>query len=239
MKQLIKSGLNAIGYEVRKAETDDRRFTIESITYEVDPCSVGQTPQGELTGKAAIRLIRERGLRDLSILDICCGVGIIGLTIFSRLHGESIVSQADFADINIFNLNSLRRTLKINNLDKLLGNKINLWLSDSLSNIPDDRKFDIIVSNPPHFFSEDHTTNPLSPGRLGTYDADWSFHKSFYSRCHRYLTDRGEVWFLENGDAVTAKDLLPLIEANPYLEYIDESPEPLDPTFFWMFSKRQ
>jgi methylase of polypeptide subunit release factors len=238
MKQLIKSAFNAIGYEIRRTSPVSNRFTIRDVTYEVDPCSVGRTPQGELTGAAAIRLIRERGLRDLSVLDMCCGVGIIGLTIFSALRKESVVKQIGFADINIFNLNSLQRTLRINNLDQLIGDQINFWLTDSLRNIPDKVKFDIIVSNPPHFFLEDHTTDLLSPGRLGTYDADWSFHKSFYSQCHNYLTQRGEVWFLENGDAVTAKDLQPLIDANPNLKYAGDSIEPTDPTFFWMFSKR-
>ncbi|MFN2454884.1 MAG: methyltransferase [Pyrinomonadaceae bacterium] len=237
MKRLVKGGLNALGYEVHKKQ-DSQKFTIGEITYEVDPCSVGETPQGELTGEAAIRMIRERGLSKLRVLDICCGVGIIGMTIFSKLRRESIVERVGFVDINIFNLNSLRRTLKLNNLDQLLGDRINYWLSDSLDNVPAGEKFDLIVSNPPHFFSPDHTEGFLSPGRLGTYDADWSFHKSFYKQCHNYLTERGEVWFLENGDAVQESGLLPLIQANSNLSYVKQITEPLDPVFFWMISKK-
>lgn len=238
MKTLIKSAFNAIGYDIRKLNSQPNQFTIGKINYEVDPCSVGQTPQGELTGTAAIRLIRERGLSDLSMLDMCCGVGIIGLTIFSELQTDSTVKRMAFADINVFNLNSLRRTLQINQLEPLLGNQINYWLTDSLSNIPSTAKFDIIVSNPPHFFVDDFTTNALSPGRLGTYDSNWSFHKSFYRDCHNYLTPSGEVWFLENGDGAKSADLLPFIEANPNLKYVGEAVEPGDPTFFWMFTKR-
>lgn len=238
MKQLIKRTLNAIGYDIRRIMPPQNRFTVGRVTYDVDPCSVGHEPQGELTGRGAIRFIRERGLRDLKILDMCCGVGVIGLTIFTELRSESIVKEAAFADINIFNINSLKRTLKINNLEHLVGNEIQYWLSDSLENVPPGEKFDIIVSNPPHFFSEDHTENLLVPSRLAMYDANWAFHKSFYERCHEYLTERGEVWFLENGAAVTAKDLLPLIEANSNLKYVDEAQEPIDPGFFWMFSKR-
>lgn len=238
MKQIVKSALRTIGYEVRRVLPPRNRFTVGAITYDVDPCSVGQEPQGELTGRGAIRFIRERGLTDLSILDMCCGVGVIGLTIFSELREEAIVREVAFADINIFNLNSLERTLKLNNLYALVGDRITYWLSDSLTSVPPERRFDIIVSNPPHFFSEDRTANPLLPSRLAMYDADWSFHKSFYSQCHRYLTPRGEVWFLENGDAVSAQDLLPFIQANPHLEYVGETVEPGDPNYFWMFSKR-
>ncbi len=238
MKQLIKSAFTTMGYEIRRIMPPQNRFTVGKITYDVDPCSVGREPQGELTGMGAIRFIRERGLRDLSILDMCCGVGVIGLTIFSELRAESIVKQVSFADINIFNLNSLQRTLEINDLDQLKGTQINYWLSDSLGNIPPNQKFDLIVSNPPHFFVEDRTATALAPSRLAMYDADWSLHKSFYSRCHEYLTERGEVWFLENGDAINAEGLRPMIDANPHLKYVGEMVEPGDPVFFWMFSKK-
>lgn len=238
MKQLVRSALGALGYEIHRKNSSSHTFTIKGINYEVDPCSVGQTPQGELTGEAAIRLIKERGLSDLRILDICCGVGIIGLTIFSQLRQGSTLESVSFADINIFNLNSLLRTLKINKLEVLLGSQINYWLSDGLKNIPKGEKFDIIVSNPPHFFKTDFTADFLEPGKLGTYDADWSFHSSFYSQCHDYLTDTGEVWFLENGRAANEADFKPFIEANSHLQYIKQTPEPLIPEFFWMFTKK-
>lgn len=238
MKQLVRSALGALGYDIQRRDSSRHAFTIKGINYEVDPCSVGQTPQGELTAEGAIRLIRERGLKDLRVLDICCGVGIIGLTIFSRLRQDSILKSVAFGDINIFNLNSLHRTLKINKLDGLIGSEIQYWLSDGLKNIPQGEKFDIIVSNPPHFFKSDFTSDQLVPDKLGTYDADWAFHSSFYSRCHDYLTEEGEVWFLENGRAAKESDFKPFIEANPQLQYIKQTMEPLVPDFFWMFTKK-
>ena len=239
MKELIKSALRGVGFELRRIQPPKNRFTVGQITYDADPCSVGHEPQGELTGRGAIRFIRERGLKDLSVLDMCCGCGVIGLTIFSELRHDGTVKELGLVDINIFNINSLERSLKLNGLDSLVGSQINYWLSDSLKNVPARQQFDIIVSNPPHFFEEDRTTDPLVPRRLAKYDADWSLHRSFYERCHEYLTPRGEIWFLENGDAVTSKDLLPFIEANPNLEYVGEMVEPGDPTYFWMFSKRR
>jgi methylase of polypeptide subunit release factors len=238
MKQMIKSAFRAMGFEVRRVMPTQKRFTVAGINYDADPCSVGHEPQGELTGRGAVRLIRERGLKNLSILDMCCGVGVIGLTIFSELRNTEMLDKVSLADINIFNINSLERTLKLNGLQSLVGDQIEYWLSDSLKNVPRDKRFDLIVSNPPHFFAEDRTSNPLVPSRLAMYDADWSFHKSFYSQCHDYLTPRGEVWFLENGDAVNSAGLLPFIEANPNLQYVGEAVEPGDPVFFWMFSKR-
>lgn len=237
MKRIIKLALDYLGYEIRNKGSD--RFTISGISYEVDPCSVGRTPQGEQIAKGAVKLIQGRNLNDLRILDICCGVGIIGLTIFSELRGESRVTNLGFADINIFNLNSLERTLKINDLDWLMGNQIHYWLSNGLNGIPHGEKFDLIVSNPPHYFLEDFVSEKLLPQTLGTYDVHWKFHKEFYEVCHEYLTERGEVWFLENSKGASESDLLPFVKSNSNLQYWKQIPEPLLPGFFWMFSKRK
>ncbi len=237
MKQFIKKLFNTFGYEISRIQT---QFKISGIQYEVDPCSVGETPQGEMTAKGAIRMIRERQLKNLKILDICSGVGIVGLTLFSELRKDSIVKEVAFADINIFNLNSLHRTLRVNHLDQLLGNQIRYYLSDGLNHIPRDEKFDIIVSNPPHYFGQSFNKKdtPLSPSRLGTYDAGWNFHKSFYRQCHDYLTERGEVWFLENDFVANEKDFLLFIEDNDKLKYVKEVKEPLDLRFFWMITQK-
>lgn len=238
MKRLIKAALMPFGLDLRRTKIPGLEFTISGIKYQIDPCSAGQQPQGEMTGKGAIRMIEERQLRNLRILDICCGVGIIGLTIFSKLGGQSVVKGVGFADINIFNRNSFFRTLKNNRMEGLVGDQIWFWLSDGLKYIPRGEKFDLIVSNPPHFFVEEYANDSLSPLRLAMYDADWGFHKSFYEQCHDYLTEKGEVWFLENGSAVTENDLLPFIKANDRLKYVTQITEPLDPGFFWMISQR-
>jgi 16S rRNA G1207 methylase RsmC len=198
------------------------------------------TPEGEMIAEGAVSMIRERQLRNLKILDIGCGVGIIGLTIFSKLNKDMPVRQVAFADINIFNINSLHRTLSINNLEHLLGERLISYLSDGLKHIPHDEKFDIIVSNPPHYLGQDPVKgkNAFLPGGLGTYDADWAFHKSFYRQCHDYLTEGGEVWFLENSSSTTEKDFLPFIEANAQLKYIKKIQEPLNPRFFWMITRK-
>lgn len=238
MRPLIKKFFRTFGYEIWKI--NNNQFKISGIEYEVDPCSVGKTPQGEMTAKGAIRMIRERQLKELKILDICCGVGIVGLTIFSKFRKDALVKEIIFADINIFNLNSLHKTLRINNIEKLLGDKIRSYLSDGLNHIPREEKFDIIISNPPHYFIKDRVKKkkPLSPGRLGTFDAGWEFHKSFYARCHTYLTERGEVWFLENSSAADENDFLPFIEANDQLKYIRKVEELSDTRFFWMITQK-
>ena len=238
MRPFIKKFFKTFGYEIWRIKNN--QFKISGIEYEVDPCSVGKTPQGETTAKGAIRMIKERQLKELKILDICCGVGIVGLTIFSKFRKDPIVKEIVFADINIFNLNSLHKTLRTNNIETLLGDQIRLYLSDGLSHIPPEEKFDLIVSNPPHYFIKDRIkkNKPLSPGRLGTFDAGWNFHKDFYERCHHYLMEKGEVWFLENRSAADEEDFLPFIETNNKITYVKKVEELLDALFFCMITQR-
>ncbi len=113
-------------------------------------------------------------------------------------------------------------------------------MSDNLKNLPADEKFDLIVSNPPHFDREPLTT--LDPVELGNVDQDWLFHRDFYADVHRHLKPGGEVWFLENGDASdstasSAELLLPFIRANPELEYVKSFTEKRDRRFFWMITR--
>ena len=145
LTRLLRSSLHGLGYETKKL---DRRFSIAGFNFEPNSCSVGLTPQGETTGRAAARMISDRNLNDLRVLDICCGEGIVGLTIFAECRNR--IKELHFADINIFNLNSVRRTLRINNLDSVVRQgDIQTWLSDGLQVIPES-PYDIIVSNPPH-----------------------------------------------------------------------------------------
>ena len=156
------------------------RSTVNGINYRVDASSVGLTPLGPIAGiEAAERIVREN-LFDLKILDLACGVGVIGLSVFADL--ESRIDELHFSDINIFNLNSLRRTLFINNLAPLIDKKIYLHLADALSGVPK-LEFDLILSNPPDFYAEDFNKIEMSAGTLGRYSVGQSFHKSFYKEC--------------------------------------------------------
>lgn len=215
-----------------------RPFTVAGVKYYVDACSVGLTPQGEITGAAAAERARRENLTDLHVLDICCGVGIVGLTLCARLQGEGRVRKLTLLDINIFNLNSAKRTLRRNDFD---GVELRTVLSDSLKSVPEGEKFDLIVSNPPHLYIEDISQKALNPTTLGTFDEGWQFHKDFYEVVDRYLSDRGQIWFLENfNGAPMEAHFRAFVDANPRLRYVESVPEPTDPTgkMHWVISRR-
>ena len=223
--RLLRDCMRVFGY--------NNNFTVHGIRYEVDPCSVGKTPLGELAADGAIQMIRQREMRGLKILDIGCGVGIIGLTMFSELAEQGIIQEAVFADINIFNLNSLKRTLWKNNLGSQFGKQLRVYLSDVLEHIPTTEKFDLIVSNPPDFYIEDFNQTEMSGSTLGRYSVGRVFHKSFYNDCHNHLSKGGEVWFIENSDAISESEIKELVQLNSNLEIIDTLPIEGQPLLFW------
>ncbi|MEK6709043.1 MAG: methyltransferase [Nitrospinota bacterium] len=216
-----------------------RPFTVAGVKYHVDPCSVGHTPQGELTGAAAAERIRREDLAGLHVLDICCGVGIVGLTLCAKLKGEGRVRKLSLLDINIFNLNSARRTLRRNDFG---GIEFQTFLSDSLKAVPGEERFDLIVSNPPHIHIEDITQKTLNPTTLGTYDEGWQFHRDFYAVADRHLSEGGQIWLLENflGDPAMEAHFRSFVDANPRLRYVESRPEPNDPggNMWWVVSRR-
>jgi hypothetical protein len=113
-----------------------------------------------------------------------------------------------------------------------------VWLSDALSQVPRDEKFDLIVSNPPHFFTErftdDKALSRLAPGhlrpRLAVPPRVLPGLPS-QPRAER----RGVV--PRNGRTAKEADLLPFIKANA--ELVRTLPEPTVPDFFWMMSRRK
>jgi len=222
-----------------RIETYERKGKLmKTVQYEITPYSTSSVSLGEMIAEGAIRMIQEKHLKELRILDICCGVGVIGLTIFLNLEKNIDFKNVAFSDINIFNLQSLRKTLQKNNIRK---KQFSIYLSDSLMHIPTSEKFDIIVSNPPHFAGGAHPkSRPTTlADELGAYDPDWGFHQSFYRQCHNYLTEKGEIWFLENSSASSEEAFLPFIKANDQLTYIETFKEPLIPHFYWMITRRK
>jgi methylase of polypeptide subunit release factors len=219
-----------------RAHTDP--FTVEGITYYPLPCSVGQTPHGEMTGLSAADMIRARGLTDLHVLDLCCGLGLVGYTLLAAAGGGA-VRRLSFADINFFNLTSVQKTMKNSVAPKFPAVEMETFLSDVLKHVPPRRQFDLIVSNPPHF---DHAafsdSDDLNPAVLGTFDPGWAFHKDFYETAHEYLSETGEIWFLENRYAPDVEQTLAdLVKQNERLEYVESFDDKRDPMVFWMISR--
>lgn len=217
-----------------------RTFEHAGVTYHCDDASVGFASNGPSTAGGAVRRIRKRGLSGLRVLDVCCGVGVVGLTMFREL-GPEVVRHLTLSDVNVFNVVSARRTLK-KNADLFREADVRVLLSDGLASVPRDSPFDLIVSNPPHGTMPDYADlDEFTASWLGTADEGWAFHRHFYAAAADYLSGAGEVWFLENGNTAVESVVLPAIATDGRLEcYTPREAEPLDESiYFWMLSRKK
>lgn len=121
------------------------------------------------------------------ICEFGAGPGFIGFSLLAHGLCESLC----LIDINPEAIKICQKTINENKLE----DKVSVYLSDGLKNIPSYEKWDLVVSNPPHF--KDAKT--ISPEWvLRTVDPDWTIHKQFYENVSKFLKPNGSVLFQEN-----------------------------------------
>lgn len=160
------------------------------------------TPRKETELLADI-IIKEINKQDdkLSVLDLCCGSGCIGISIAK--HTNATVTCADICD---HALKHTKQTAEIN------GVQVNIKKSNMLKNIKD--KYNIIVCNPPYIDSndmknlEEEVANydphlALHGGEDGMY-----FYKELAQNAINSLTDNSKLYLeLDSKNAYKIKQL--------------------------------
>lgn len=135
-------------------------------------------------------------------LEWCAGMGALGFD----LLGHNLVDRVAFLEYIPF----AEPTIIKNALENDLLEKVKVYISSTVSNIPDSEKFDLVVANPPHvsdFFeflknSRAQNGNPeafLSSARM-CVDHKFSSHKEFFKNIRKYLTDDADILLIENFD---------------------------------------
>lgn len=187
------------------------------------PGSVGGPTEGGYRAYPSIvRWITENGWQNLRMLDVCCGVGTLGL-LARRDLGSGIIASLVLSDIDWANAQSARLTAEWHEM----GN-VECIESDGIQSVPSDPPFDLIVSNPPHY---------LSDGHHHSADHDWRFHRYFFHHLPEYLRVGGEAWLIEAGDGGTDKLARVELDATR-IELVSYAVEPNDPAFSWLKLKR-
>jgi len=80
-------------------------------------------------------------------------------------------------------------------------------LSDSLSAIPDIERWDLVVSNPPHF-KDNHNKS------IKHFDKDWEIHNSFYTQVGAFLNPGASILIQENFEGSDQGDFNEMIASN-------------------------
>lgn len=121
----LKSEFRTIIYKI---EDEEIEFTSDLGVFSKDKVDYGSN--------LLIRNYIEHGRRDIRLLDVGCGYGIIGITLSKIMNTESTMVDVNKRAVHLTNMN-----IKKNNV------KATAFESDIYSNVSD--KYDVVMTNPP------------------------------------------------------------------------------------------
>ena len=101
-------------------------------------------------------------------------------------------SSLCLADINPEAVSACRRTIA----DNVLSDRVSVYCSDNLRDIPKSEQWDLVVSNPPHFIDE-------YLGNLRAHDPDWRVHLDFFRTVSPFLKPADVIILQENNAGST------------------------------------
>jgi tetratricopeptide (TPR) repeat protein/predicted RNA methylase len=162
------------------------------------------------------------------LFEWCAGPGFLGFSMLA--HG--VCETLCVADINPKAVDMLQRTVVQNRLSDRVG----VYLSDCLDDIPEAEEWDLVISNPPQYAN---FYGAREIDRLGM-DKDWAIHRRFYEKVANHLAPDGALVILEWSDprapgASTVEDFREMIEGNG-LRIIASAPFPGIPYYYYIWS---
>src|SRR5664280_1221742 len=131
------------------------------------------------------------------IFEWCSGPGFISFSLLAHGFCETLF----LADINPEAVASCERTVRVNKLSE----RVSCYQSDNLRNIPRSEKWDLVVSNPPHFVDQ-------YEGDLRAHDPNWRIHREFFAAIGDFLAAGGVVVLQENNRGSTVETFRQMIE---------------------------
>jgi methylase of polypeptide subunit release factors len=87
-----------------------------------------------------------------------------------------------------------------------LGDRASVYLSDNLRQIPPHERWNLVVSNPPHFDDD------VFADEIRLYDRGWRLHRDFFADVSRFLAPGGVIVLQENNQGSTTETFRPMIE---------------------------
>lgn len=143
------------------------------------------------------------------VFEWCSGPAFIG---FSLLF-EGICEELCLADINPTAISCVQETIRYNNLE----NKVVCYVSNNFQNIPYKEKFDLVVSNPPNYYSINvaHHDYEWLQGDLRPNDPGWNIHRDFYSNVYPYLNS-GAILLIEEVEPFQSEVHIPITNDIPF-----------------------
>ena len=159
---------------------------------------------GTWFGQEYVDIIRERysGRVFERCYEWCSGPGYIGFNILDHgLCGSLCVS-----DVYQPAIQAVHETIKNNKL-----HNVSAYATGTVSQLPENEKFDLVVANPPHFLSCPGDENYQ---RIAV-DQNWAAHQEFFANIRQHLLPNGVILLQENqsGSMNREQDFAPFIDA--------------------------
>jgi len=150
--------------------------------------------------------------------EYCAGPGFIGF----NLLANGLCDKLTLSDINPDAIKAIRQTIEDNNLQ----DKVSVYESDCLMDIPEHEQWDLVVGNPPWDLRTNNKKN------IRVCDISQRAHKLFFRDIKKFLKPNGSILFVEGHEYSKISSFKNMIENNG-LEVIDYiKPVP----FFKIFS---
>lgn len=153
---------------------------------------------GRYFGQDFLPVVQHLFGRPKRVFEFCAGPGFIGFSLLAHGLCDALV----LADVNPAAVAAAEATVARNGLE----DRVTVYRSEGLSQIPDGERWDLVVSNPPHFGRQRDSTPSLI-----TDDLDWRLHREFYGAVARFLAPGGSVLLQENEEGSDPGEFLPMI----------------------------
>jgi len=172
-------------------------------------------PETKFWVKRTIKELKKIKGKNLKILDIFAGSGLIGISILKNLKKTKV----DFVDISKKAIEQIKENLKLN---KISRNHYQIYRSNLFSKIKN-KKYDFIFANPPYvakerLFEVQESVKKLDP-KISWYGGEKGLEviKKFLKQAKNYLKDDGVI-FMEI-DPLQKEGLIEIFKKEGYKNF--------------------
>ncbi len=178
-------------------------------------------------GQTYVPIVRELFGKVGRAYEFCAGPGFIGFSLLAAGLCDSLC----LSDINREAVEIAMETVRRNNLE----DRVSVYVSDALDAVPPHERWDLVVSNPPHFV--DQYANSLRH-----HDPDWQCHRKFYARVAGYLNPGASLLIQENYAGSREEDFASMLSAGGLqsvasLMYRSPASNPSFDTYYFIWAR--
>ena len=180
---------------------------------------------GERYGQDYLRYLPLHVGKVNRLFEWCAGPGFIGFSLLA--HG--LCDKLCLADVNEAAMDACCDTVRRNGLE----DRVDVYLSDGLQDIPKKEVWDLVVGNPPHWGTDEDL--PWGPPLICN-DPEWLLHRDFYSNVGQFLKPSSNMIIQENKDRSSTEDFSPMIEKGG-LRLVKTAECPVDNHIYYVWTK--